>query len=419
MKWWVGLLALLVLVVFSALGMFYVRTFVAQRPHGIILFVANGLDLSLLDQARREAAARGQPLDLDNLNQLCVVDVQGVGQPIPDEAAAATALASGRRVRNGLVGLTAEQTRLNTLIYAAQRAGRATGLVTTRQLTDPTPLAFYGRNAGQAGTEQHNAAELIDTSGIDVILGGGSQYFRRANVLNPRGRTDERDLEADAARAGFTVVHEAGELNHLPSWRTRQLLGLFAPGSLCFPALIQGAHLQPTLTDMTRMAIKCLQYSIGGYFLVVDQGMIEAAARHNWTDLALGEVAALDSAVGAARAYAGTGSLVVVVSNYSLGALDTARSALASGPLSAEWLSGPGGPPASAADRAWLAAQEKEGVLCSKAGSPLQPGPAVRFSRAAEITPAPAWLGAGGFLSDRFGGFIGNDQVFGLLQPLF
>lgn len=447
MKWWVGLLALLLVALFAAVGTLYVRAFVVHRAHGVILIVANGLDLSLLNKARQQAAARGQPMNIDTLDQLCMLNVEGLGQPVPDEAAASTALACGQRVRNGLVGMTAEGMRLNSLIYAAQRAGRATGLVTTRELTSPTPLAFYGRSRGEPGVEQRSAAELIDSSGIDVILGGGARHFTPANVLNEGGRTDGRDLAAEAANGGFTVVRSAADLNRVPSWRTGHrmtpslfgrflgrntfapsLLGLFAPEEFTFSALRQGASTEPSLSDMTRMAVKCLQYNPGGYFLVIEHGLIEDAARRNWTDLALGEVAALDAAIGTARAYAGDGSLVVVTSNFSLGALDTTYEATGTESPSAppgavpvaaayEWLAGPGGAPRTADDKAWLQAETAQGAFAPS--GPLHPAPAARFSRRAGVTSAPAWLGAGGYNADRFGGFLSNDQVFGVIQGLF
>ena len=110
--------------------MVYVHTYVEPKPHGIILFVVNGLDQALLQKARQQSEARGAMLHIDQLNKIASLEVKGFGQLVPDEAAASTALASGRRVQNGYFGRNASDQRLDTLIYAAQRAGRATGLVT-------------------------------------------------------------------------------------------------------------------------------------------------------------------------------------------------------------------------------------------------------------------------------------------------
>ncbi len=446
MKWWVGLLALLLILFFGLIGVFYVRTFVAHRADGIILIVANGLDSSLLNKARHEAAARGQTLNIDTLPEVAIVDVQGLEQPVPDEASASTALACGRRVRNGLVGVTADATHLDSLIYAAQKAGRSTGLVTNRELTRPTPLAFYSRTPGQPGYEAQSTAELIDTSDIDVIMGGGADYFSPASLANERGRTDGRDLVADAARKGYTLVRTEADLDRVPTWRTRSLLGLFAPGDFTFSPFHRGATTEPNLSTMSAVAIKCLQYNVSGYLLVIEDGLIGKAARNNWTDVALDEVFALDAAVGTARSYAGKQALILVTSNFNLGSLDTAREDLSlppaaapgvltpdpastsSGPVapetveagsSYEWLAGPGGVPRTDADRNWLRAQYASGLFSANPADIHHPAPAVRFARHADLTAGPAWLAAGGVGAERFSGFIPNEKIFSLVQDLF
>jgi alkaline phosphatase len=397
MKWWVGLLAVLILMVFGAIGMFYVRTYVEKRPHGIILLVANGLDLTLLQKARQQALARGQTLQMDRLTHLAICEVKGYDQLVPDEAAASTALASGKRVRDGLVGVTIQGQRLDTLIYAAQRAGRATGLVTTSDLTMPTPLAFYGQNSPARDVPHQAAAELIDSGGLQVILGGGSANFQPAHVLNENGRRDGRNLLNEVDQRGYEQVRTAQELERVAAWRTRRLFGVFAPASFTFTSLRSGTTSLPTLATMTRQAIRCLQYSLGGYFLVVEHGLVAAAARHNWTDLALNEVAAFDSAVQTALEYGGNKSLVLVTNNFSLGALDSSRDELLARNAEGigttipryEWLTGPGASAVTPADKLVVQQRIRSGLYTIKKTEATTPTPAVRFAPLAEVTTAP------------------------------
>ena len=48
---------------------------------------------------------------------------------------------------------------------------------------------------------------------------------------------------------------------------------------------------------MTRVAISSLNYNIGGYFLVVEHGLVARAAEQNFGKLAVNEVAAVDEAI--------------------------------------------------------------------------------------------------------------------------
>jgi alkaline phosphatase len=409
MSWRTRLLAVFILLAFTSFALFYVRTYVKQRAHGIVLFIAGGVDLATLNQAREQAAVRGQPLRIDQLNTVALLRVRPC---VPDAGAVATAMACGQRVKSGLVGINEQNQVLTSLIYQAQARGRMTGLVTTGSLTGPVPVAFYGYDRGEE-ENYRNAATLVDAAKIDVVLGGGGQYFVPAHVGNEKGRLDGRDLLQEAARQGYMTPKTVDELNQVSAWRTR-LFGIFAPDHLYFSALRGGISVQPSLADMVRRAIECLQYNISGYFLVVDHQLAADAARNNFTQLVLNETAVLDEAVRTAMDYAGREALVIVTNGYSYGLLEQPEKNLA-----VDWLTGPGGPPAAPADVAWLRRCHAEGLYNAEPGSLVCPRPAVRFSRAAEITTGPAWLAARGFGSERFKGSYANTDVYGLLLDQF
>ncbi len=421
MRWRVFTLALLVLVLFVGLGRLYVRRFVRQQANGIILVVVNGMDAELLQRARQQAAARGQKLFLDEMSYVGQLTVQGSDSPVPDEAAAATALASGQRVKNGYVGCDQKGDRFNTLIYKAQNAKRRTGLVTTSEVTMPVPVSFYGYLRGGEAAEQRNAAELIDSSKVDVIFGGGARHFRPANVLNEMGRKDGRDLEVDAAKYyGYTVVHTPVELERVVAWRTNKCLGLFTPGLFHFSALRQGAATMPTLSDMTRRAIEMLQLDWGGYFLVVENGLVAQAARANLTSLAVAEVEALDEAVRTAVSYAGKESLVVVTNGYSLGAMSAlpAEVGVTGKTRMPEWISGPGGVATLPEDRTWLKERQAVADRYPAGKEFLTAAPSLIFTRQARVTSSPGWVAAHGFAAGELSGIYPNTDLYLRLDKL-
>lgn len=462
MNWRVRFLALMVLFFFGALSFVYYKSFVKKRAHGIILFVANGLDLTTLNLARQQSeAARNQSkvdiwmqparhqapthhqiLNLEGLPRIAILNVQGLGQPVADEAAASTALACGQRVKNGLVGCNSLDQQLPSLIYAAQSTKRATGLVTSSALTDVTPVAFY-TYMRDAREKYRAAAALVDSARIDIVLGGGSDYFTPATVTNELGRSDNRDLMRDAERQGYTIVHSIDELRKVPVWRTRQLFGLFAPQSFYFSGSTRRDPQQPSLSDMTRTAIQCLQYNINGYFLVVEHGLIASAAKQNMTDLAVNETVALDQAIETAIHYAGPDALIIVTNNYSLGALaettplpevpvvpgsspnlrkSWTKAAAAKTPTSENvplWLNGPGGPPITPAQQAWYKQRVASGVFSTNTASIFAPDEAVNFATEAVPTAAPAWMASRGFGSNQLTGFFSNVDLYYILQELF
>ena len=238
MKWRIVLTVLFVLTLFGGFAYLYVNTFVIKHQHAVILFVVNGLDLNTLNQARqqlgrsplhsdpddpaigdarRRAAYRSERLNLDSFWNIALLSLQEPGQPVPDEGANATAIACGQRVENGFVAFNSRNEALRSLIYAAERSQRATGLVTTSSLVQPTPVAFYSTINGTPDPYR-NAKDLI-YSGIDIILGGGEQFFTPASATNEWGRPDGRNLVDEAKKAGYEVLRTRDELNNVPTWQ--------------------------------------------------------------------------------------------------------------------------------------------------------------------------------------------------------
>ena len=464
MKWRAILAMVFVLLLFAAFAYLYVNTFVRKHQHAVILFVVDGMDLNTLNlarqqlgrgpsssdpddpqigDARRRVAYRSDVLSLDSFWNIALLNLQDAAHPHPDEGADATALACGVRVDNGYVAMNARNEALRSLIYAAEQAQRATGLVTTSSLVRPTPVAFYSSSNG-VPDPYRNAVDLVSYSDINVVLGGGAQYFTPATASNELGRRDGRNLLDEAASHGYEVVRTRDELNKLSTWRTRQIFGIFAPDNFYFSALQPENPSQPSLTEMTRLAISTLNHNINGYFLVVAPGLVARAAEQNLGKLAVNEIGAVDEAIDSAVEYAGPDALVVVTNSYNLGAIDTLPPSPGAAPLSPlvssasapsdpsdpsdpaslaslppAWLAGPGGPPAPGPDQNWLRQRYADGSFSANAPGLLHPDPAFRFQVKALPLAGPAWVASRGEGASQLGGFFNNTDLFDILAEQF
>ena len=471
MKWRIVLTTLFVLTLFTGFAYLYVNAFVRHRQHAIILFVVNGLDLNtlnvvrqqvgprparsgesddpLIGNARREATYRNQMLNLDAFWNVALLNIQQPGQPVPDEGANATALACGRRVQNGYVAVDDSNASIPSLIYLAEKAQRATGLVTTSSLVDPTPVAFYSSTKGTPDPYA-NASDLILYSGIDVVLGGGEQYFTPASATNELGRRDGRNLMDEAKQYNYTTVRTSEELNkvstwqltNVSTWQTQRIFGVFAPNDFYFSSLRPPDQRQPSLAEMTRVAISNLNNN-QDYFLVVEHGLVARAAEQNFGKVVVSEVAEVDEAIQTAVDYAGPDALIIVTNSYSLGAVgpmampssgDLAAATPtvdATGkpikplvgpvgpPPAAAWLTGPGGPVITQAQAAWTQQAYLNGKFDANTPGLLQPQPAFRFQTRAQPIAEPAWLASRGEGSNQLRGFLNNTDLFGIISEQF
>jgi alkaline phosphatase len=174
MKWRNQLLALFCLILFAAFGVLYFQHWVVQKPFGIILFIGEGLAPGRLAATRVYAGGADKPLALDSMPHLALVTNYSNDFAAPDRGAAAAALATGVKANNKSIGIEPHGTATN-LIELARGAGRATGLITDGNITNPTAAAFYARGSNQNGPEI--ARQMTDGSAIDLVLGGGAGDF--------------------------------------------------------------------------------------------------------------------------------------------------------------------------------------------------------------------------------------------------
>jgi alkaline phosphatase len=305
MKWRNQMLALICLLAFAALGVLYFQNWVVQKPFGIILFVGEGLTAQRTAATRVYLGGADNPLTMDGLEFSARLRNHSADFAVPDSAAAASALATGIRVKNGTIAIAESGAPLQTILEIAHQEGRATGIVTDGALTNPTVAAFYA-HANTAKPPQQFATAIIDQSVVDIALGGGAADFDKAKVDQARVR----------------VIRNLPELEQISGWQQPRLLGLFAANDLPFTDEVAARTDQPSLADMVRRAIELLQVNRHGYVLVVNAHLMASAAWQNLGERTLRETAELDRAVQISREYAGRNSAIIVCGDAAIGGMN-------------------------------------------------------------------------------------------------
>jgi alkaline phosphatase len=318
MKWRNQLLALSCLLVFAGLGVLYFKHWVVQKPFGIVLFVGEGLSPHRLAATRLYMGGADARLTLDSMNHFALLTNSSKDFATPDQAAAATALATGVKVKNRAISTSGEGRSLATIVDLARGQGRAVGLIANAQLTDPTSAAFYAHST-DPNDEDGIARQLAESSKIDLIMGGGFGRFLPATKGGQRA--DGRDLVLELRRNGFDIVWTKAELEAIPAWRRAKLFGAFAPAEMAFENQIEEKSDQPSLADMVRRAVELLQYNPGGYLLVVDAGLMRKAAQANQAERTFRETIEFDRAVATAQRYAGPKSTIIACGDVAIGGL--------------------------------------------------------------------------------------------------
>jgi len=417
------LLAIFCLLVFAAFGFLYVRTWVAPKTFGIILFMSDGMVAREFAAARLYEGGADHRLAIEDFPHLALLRNAARDFAAPDDAAAATALATGTRVGHHRLAMDGDGRRLASILELAHDQGRATGLVTTGSLSAPTPGAFYA-HAGDARDSAEIARQLAVEAPLDVFLGGGAGDF--VPVAKNGRRKDGRDLLGELQAKRCEIVRSKAELESATAYRTGQIAGFFSNDQLAYTNQIESGTQQPSLADMVRRAIQFLQVHGKGYVLVVDAALATTAAQDNEGELALTETLALDHAVATAVKYAGERSLILVAGKHGTGGFSMNGYPLAedhgvallgvnaAGQPTITWATGPNGPPPSGA--------------AALGAAPAQTPPSPVLTQRAKVEPAAFQTPTGvntvedviavgrGAGAEALNGFLDQTAIFEILK---
>ena len=237
---------------------------------------------------------------------------------LTDSAAAATAMATGHKTRNKVIGLDAELNYLPNIVEAAQQQSIATGLVTTTQISHATPAGFSAHVSSRKNMLEIARQQML--ANIDVLMGGGESYLltdsQSGCFPQPGKRQDGLDLIAMAKASGYQYVCNRADLLALDTAYSQRLLGIFADEGMQRP-------FSPGLALMTRKAIEILSHQDAGFFLMVEGGQIDWASHaNNGVDM-MDSVQGFDAAVKVARDFVAgrDDTLLIVTADHETGGL--------------------------------------------------------------------------------------------------
>ncbi|MDC7675754.1 alkaline phosphatase [Asticcacaulis machinosus] len=332
-----------------------------SKARNIIIFVGDGMGVSTTTAARilagQEAGKDGEAyvMTMDALPFSGLVKTYSHDSQVADSAPTATALMSGVKSRNSIIGLSheaevgncasAQTTRVASLIELAEDAGLATGVVTTTRITHATPASAYAHTperdweddvelskAVRAEACVDIARQLIEFNhgdGLEVVLGGGRRHFLPQTVADPEyadkkgRRKDGRNLIADWQKAHpkGQYVWDAKGFKGLDLTAKGPILGLFEPDHMQYEVdRARDKAGEPSLAEMTALAITRLKSNPKGFVLLVEGGRIDHAHHAGQAGRALHDTVALDKALRTAQEMTDSrDTLIIVTADHSHG----------------------------------------------------------------------------------------------------
>ena len=272
------------------------------RVKNIILFIGDGMGIGQIAVLKYRSLPN--KTNIEKLSNVGLIATYSADSLVTDSAAVATAIATGFKTKNHMVGVLPNGSKVETVLELAESLNKSTGLVTTTRITHATPAAFASHVTSRYD-ENEIAVQMLE-SGVDILLGGGRKIMKEHLSL--------------AESLGFKIIFNRTQF--LTVGNAIKLLGLFAEDHMSY-AIERNTTTEPSLAEMTKVAINILSRNGRGFFLMVEGGRIDHACHENNMTKLIEEMVEFDEAIGVALEYAKTrnDTIIIVTADHETGGL--------------------------------------------------------------------------------------------------
>lgn len=281
----------------------------ADMPKNTILFIGDGMGFEQVNAAGMYLNGQPNVLGFEFFSYGGQVKTHSANSKVTDSAAAGTALATGVKVKNGVISLAIPGSgkKLPTMLEHFKSTGKKVGLVSTAHITHATPASFGAHNKSR-NNYKDIAKDYLNNSKPDLLLGGAKHVSKQ-----------------QAEEAGYTVVTNRTELMNHDTKSGKFLWGQFGKNHMPYEA--GGTGELPHLSEMTQTAIKALENNDKGFFLMVEGGRIDHAGHANNLKENIFETLEFAKAVQVAADWAAKrgDTLIVVTADHETGGMKVVK----------------------------------------------------------------------------------------------
>lgn len=309
----------------------------------VILIVGDGMNMPTVTSGRVHKGhlngklGADEDLEMDLFPHSGLSKTYSVDYQTADSAATATALMTGAKTKNDVIGLTAtvepgtcagaKGNELKSVLEESHEAGKSVGIVTTDYLTESLAASTYAKTPDRHWYSDADLSDEAKLNGckdiafqlygalpdIDVVFGGGRKHFRPSSMKDEYDadgkyyvREDGQDLigawesQMSSMNRNAQAVFNKQEFDTIDVDNVDNVWGMFSHDEMAFE-IEKDTKAQPTFSEMVEKAIKILQKDEDGFFLVAESGLIDIAHQRSNAHRAITEFVELDKAVGIAK----------------------------------------------------------------------------------------------------------------------
>lgn len=280
------------LLVLTASGAF------ASTPKYIFYFIGDGMGMGPVMATQtynRMVKNNPEGLRMMSFPYITWAQTYSASSPVTDSAAGGTALSTGSKTRNGMLGQNADSVDVNSVARDLKNLGYGIGLLTNGAPDDATPGSFYAHVSSRS--MYFDIAKQAAESGYEFLAGGGWRGLK-----DKEG--NDRGLHRIFEQNGVSTYYGVDGLKELKNSKSKRVVllnpeGYADPNEMGFAVDNYGADgVGLLLPDMLKACIEHLEKtSPDKFFIMCEESLIDHALHGNDGGTTLGEMQVLNDCV--------------------------------------------------------------------------------------------------------------------------
>ena len=272
----------------------------SEKPENVILMIGDGMSTPQIYAA---ILASDTPTSFEKFPVTGLVKTNSKSHKITDSAAGGTAIATGHKTNNGMIGMNADSVAVKSMLELFAEKGMKTGLIATSYITHATPASFVAKNINRNNYEEI-AMDFAQSESVNILIGGGRKHFAKRN--------DNINLVDEMTKKGWHYYDTLTNIEH-----NDKILILADDGHL--PASIERGDFLP---DATSIALNKLKND-KGFFLMVEGSQIDFAGHDRDSTYLVNEMLDFNKTINNVLEFAekNPNTLVIVTADHETGGL--------------------------------------------------------------------------------------------------
>ena len=274
-----------------------------QEPKlpNIIMMIGDGMGLSQISSGMY---SNNNYTSLERSHHIGLIKTHSLDDLVTDSAASGTAMSSGVKTYNRVVGLDKNFSPVNSILEISRDKGYMTAIIATSTIVHATPASYYSKVKSRYDYEE--IASQLSKSNINFFVGGGEKYFNdrrdKRNLMNEMddylfANSLENFIKINSNKIGFLTDYDEPIGKH------------------------EGR--KPSLEDIVQATVQKLSSFNKPFFLLVEGSQIDWGGHDNDSEHMISEMLEFDRTVGKVFNFADNdkNTIVVITADHETGGL--------------------------------------------------------------------------------------------------